>query len=91
MNTTAPPLELHAIEKLREEQLEEAHAIQGVMLPSESVRAGAVTISYEFQPPTAVGGDFFVIESRLWHVLTRACREWAKGPPVCVDRSGALQ
>jgi len=49
MNTTAPPLELHAIEKLREEQLEEAHAIQSVMLPSESLRAGAVTISHEFQ------------------------------------------
>jgi sigma-B regulation protein RsbU (phosphoserine phosphatase) len=58
MNTTAPPLELHVIEKLREEELEEARAIQSVMLPAESLRAGPVTISHEFQPVAAVGGDF---------------------------------
>jgi sigma-B regulation protein RsbU (phosphoserine phosphatase) len=58
MNTTALPPELHAIEKLREEELEEARAIQGVMLPAESLRAGAVMISHEFQPIAAVGGDF---------------------------------
>ena len=58
MNATAPPLELHAIEKLREEELEEARAIQSVMLPAESLRAGAVMISHEFQPLAAVGGDF---------------------------------
>jgi sigma-B regulation protein RsbU (phosphoserine phosphatase) len=58
MTTTAPPLELHGIEKLREEELEEARAIQSVMLPSESLRAGAVMISHEFQPIAAVGGDF---------------------------------
>src|SRR6202790_3172842 len=58
MNTTAPPLELHALEKLREEELEEARAIQSVMLPAESLRAGAVMISHEFQPVAAVGGDF---------------------------------
>ncbi|HEV1994913.1 MAG TPA: PP2C family protein-serine/threonine phosphatase [Candidatus Acidoferrum sp.] len=58
MNTTAPPLELQAIEKLREEELEEARAIQSVMLPAESLRAGAVMISHEFQPIAAVGGDF---------------------------------
>ncbi len=58
MNTTAPPLELHALEKLREEELEEARAIQNVMLPAESLRAGAVMISHEFQPIAAVGGDF---------------------------------
>ena len=56
MNTTAPPLELHALEKLREEELEEARAIQSVMLPAESLRAGAVMISHEFQP--VGGGDF---------------------------------
>jgi hypothetical protein len=32
------------IEKLREEELEEARAIQGVMLPTEPLRAGAVRI-----------------------------------------------
>jgi sigma-B regulation protein RsbU (phosphoserine phosphatase) len=58
MNTTAPPLELHSIEKLREEELEEARAIQSVMLPTESLSSGAVTISHEFQPIAAVGGDF---------------------------------
>src|SRR5260370_23149793 len=58
MNTTALPLELHAIEKLREEELEEARSIQSVMLPAESLRAGAVRISHEFQPIAAVGGDF---------------------------------
>src|ERR1700674_4857000 len=58
MNTTAPPLELHSIEKLREEELEEARAIQSVMLPAEPLRAGAVSISHEFQPVAAVGGDF---------------------------------
>ena len=39
MNTTVPLLELHALEKLREEELEEARAIQSVMLPAESPRA----------------------------------------------------
>ena len=58
MNTTAPPLELHPLEKLREEELEEARAIQSMMLPAESLRAGAVMISHEFQPVSAVGGDF---------------------------------
>jgi len=58
MNTTAPLLELHAIEKLREEELDEARAIQAEMLPAESLRAGPVTISHEFQPLAAVGGDF---------------------------------
>jgi sigma-B regulation protein RsbU (phosphoserine phosphatase) len=46
------------IEKLRDEELEEARAIQSVMLPSESLRVGAVRISHIFQPVSAVGGDF---------------------------------
>ncbi len=58
MDTTAPPLELHAIERLRQEELEEARAIQSMMMPVEALRAGAVTVSHEFQPVTAVGGDF---------------------------------
>src|SRR5712691_11076342 len=57
MNTTAPRFELHGLEKPREEELEEARAIQSVMLPAESLRAGAVMISHEFQPVAAVGGD----------------------------------
>ena len=47
-----------SIEKLREEELEEARAIQGVMLPAEPLRVGAVRISHQFQPVAAVGGDF---------------------------------
>src|SRR5258705_10712261 len=58
MNTTARPLDLHAIEELGEGELEEARWIQSVMLPAESLRAGAVRISHEFQPIAAVGGDF---------------------------------
>jgi len=54
---TVPLLEL-SVEKLREEELEEARSIQSVMLPGEPLRAGAVRISHEFQPVAAVGGDF---------------------------------
>jgi serine phosphatase RsbU (regulator of sigma subunit) len=38
MSTTALPVELRAIEKLREEELEEARSIQSMMLPVESFR-----------------------------------------------------
>lgn len=58
MNTTTLPLEPEALEKLREEELEEARAIQRMMMPAESLRAGGLMISHEFQPIAAVGGDF---------------------------------
>jgi serine phosphatase RsbU (regulator of sigma subunit) len=58
VNTTAATVEPHSIEKLREEELEEARAIQSAMLPAESLRAGYVRISHQFQPVTEVGGDF---------------------------------
>src|ERR1700674_5822847 len=58
MTTTAPPVELQAIEKLREEELEEARSIQSAMLPAEPLRAGKVKISYAFQPIAEGGGDF---------------------------------
>jgi sigma-B regulation protein RsbU (phosphoserine phosphatase) len=58
MQTTSPPLNLNEIEKLREEELEEARLIQSAMMPAESLRVGAVTISHQFPPITAVGGDF---------------------------------
>jgi sigma-B regulation protein RsbU (phosphoserine phosphatase) len=54
---TVPLLE-NSVEKLREEELEEARAIQSVMLPEQSLHAGGVRISHEFQPIAAVGGDF---------------------------------
>lgn len=77
MHTTIPLLDLPALEKLREEELEEARAIQRVMLPSESLRAGAVTISHEFQPVAAAGGDF------LDYLSADGCRllELAGMPP----------
>jgi sigma-B regulation protein RsbU (phosphoserine phosphatase) len=58
MSTTAPPVDLQAIEKLREEELEETRSIQNAMLPAEPLRAGKVRISHAFQPITEVGGDF---------------------------------
>ena len=54
---TVPLLEI-SIEKLREEELEEARAIQSVMLPEQALHAAGVRISHEFQPIAGVGGDF---------------------------------
>jgi phosphoserine phosphatase RsbU/P len=50
--------ELKALETLRAQELEEARSIQSLMLPDRALRADAVTISHEFQPAAAVGGDF---------------------------------
>lgn len=58
MSIMAPPVELQAIEKLREAELEEARSIQSAMLPAEPLRAGKVKISHAFQPIAEVGGDF---------------------------------
>lgn len=58
MNTELPLVEPLAIEKLRDAELEEARAIQGVMLPEQSLCSRGVTIHHEFQPVSAVGGDF---------------------------------
>ena len=58
MHTITPTLDLSALEKLREEELEEARSIQSVMLPAESLRAGQVSIFHAFQPMAEVGGDF---------------------------------
>jgi phosphoserine phosphatase RsbU/P len=58
MKTIAPPFELQTLEKRREEELEEARAIQSMMMPAESLRSGGVMISHAFQPIAAVGGDF---------------------------------
>ena len=58
MIPTAPALELHELEKLRELDLEEARAIQEAMLPMEALRTERVAISHEFQPVAEVGGDF---------------------------------
>jgi phosphoserine phosphatase RsbU/P len=58
MDTAILPLELRSIEKLREQDLEEARVIQNVMLPAHPLRVGGVTISHEFQPVAEVGGDY---------------------------------
>ena len=58
MSVLTQPADLHAIEKLREQELEEARAIQGVMLPGQPLRTDCATISHEFQPAAEVGGDF---------------------------------
>jgi len=58
MNTILTPVELQTIEKMREQELEEARSIQGMMMPAESLHTDSVTISHEFQPMADVGGDF---------------------------------
>ena len=58
MAIAAPPYEFDTIRKLREQDLEEARTIQGVMLPSQPLRSPTVTISHEFQPAMEVGGDY---------------------------------
>jgi len=58
METATPELELGSLEALRAADLVEARFIQSVMMPAESLRAGSVTISHEFQPLSEVGGDF---------------------------------
>ena len=58
MVTATPVHDLLAIEKLREQELEEARFIQGSMLPAQPLHKYNVIISREFQPVTEVGGDY---------------------------------
>lgn len=58
MLTIPSVLEARAIEELRREEIEEARAIQSVMLPADVLRVGEVTVAHEFQPVETVGGDF---------------------------------
>jgi sigma-B regulation protein RsbU (phosphoserine phosphatase) len=58
MGSLLLPSELRSIEKLREQELEEARVIQNVMMPAQPLRTAGVTISHEFQPVTEVGGDY---------------------------------
>jgi hypothetical protein len=50
MPTAWPELDLDSIEKLREEELDEARVIQSGMLPTQPLRVGGITFSHEFQP-----------------------------------------
>ena len=47
-----------ALERLREQELEEARIIQGAMLPAQPLHRDNVIVSHEFQPVTEVGGDY---------------------------------
>jgi sigma-B regulation protein RsbU (phosphoserine phosphatase) len=58
MVTATPLNDLLAIEKLREQELEEARIIQGAMLPSHPLHESGIIVSHEFQPVTEVGGDY---------------------------------
>jgi serine phosphatase RsbU (regulator of sigma subunit) len=58
MLTIPSVLEARATEELRREELEEARAIQSVMLPAGMLCAGRATVTHEFQPVDTVGGDF---------------------------------
>jgi hypothetical protein len=57
LTATALP-DLLTIEKIREQELEEARVIQWAMLPGQMLRTSEVMVSHEFQPVTEVGGDF---------------------------------
>jgi sigma-B regulation protein RsbU (phosphoserine phosphatase) len=58
MLTISPAVEARAIERLRQEELREARAVQNLMLPAEVLCAGSATVAHEFQPVDLVGGDF---------------------------------
>ena len=58
MLTATPLRDLLAIEKLREQELEEARIIQSAMLPARPLHTGSVVVSHEFQPVAEVGGDY---------------------------------
>lgn len=58
MITTALMSELLNLEKTRVHELEEARTIQSLMLPVQALHTAGVTISHEFRPMAAVGGDF---------------------------------
>jgi phosphoserine phosphatase RsbU/P len=58
MLTATPVHDQLFIEKLREQELEEARIIQGAMLPAHPLREFDIIISHEFQPIEEVGGDY---------------------------------
>jgi phosphoserine phosphatase RsbU/P len=58
MNTLMSLEEIHTAERIREEELEEARALQSMMMPSASLRTDTVIVSHECQPVATVGGDF---------------------------------
>ena len=69
MPIASPELDLDSIEKLREEELDEARAIQSGMLPTQPLRVGGITISHEFQPAALVGDDYLDYFSLPDHMI----------------------
>jgi sigma-B regulation protein RsbU (phosphoserine phosphatase) len=58
MPTTNLLSELKSIERIREQELEEARSVQRLMLPDRALQTGPIFVSHELQPEAAVGGDF---------------------------------
>jgi hypothetical protein len=85
MNTTAPPPELQTLEKLREEELEQASAIQSMMTHRRASPARLLARLFAAVEDFTGGSrmtiwrrSFFpVVERRLRQLFTRAGREWA--------------
>ena len=80
MLTISPAVEARAIEKLRQEELQEARAVQSLMLPAEVLCAGLATIAHEFQPVDIVGGDF--LDDFGIARLIRVCNEYSAASPT---------
>ncbi|HXX17169.1 MAG TPA: PP2C family protein-serine/threonine phosphatase [Candidatus Eremiobacteraceae bacterium] len=58
MATATPLDDLLAIEKLRQEELQEARIIQSAMLPARPLHQFDIIVSHQFQPVVEVGGDY---------------------------------
>ena len=58
MVTISSVVETRRIEELRQNELEEARAIQSVMLPEHALCTPLVTVAHAFEPVDIVGGDF---------------------------------
>jgi phosphoserine phosphatase RsbU/P len=85
MPIAAPEPDLLSVEKLREEELDEARAIQSGMLPTQPLRIGGITISHEFQPAALVGGDYLDYFSLPEGMIGMYVGDVsAKGPPAAM-------
>jgi len=75
-----------SFQRLHEEGWEEAGSIHALVLPTDALHAGSIEISHEFQPVTAVGGDFlndFELPERAIGLYLVTCRE-RNYQPQCV-------
>lgn len=58
MSTLVTLEEIRTFEKIRAEEIEEARALQSMMMPTASLHTCMVVVSHECQPVATVGGDF---------------------------------